>query len=220
MMKSGQEHIAQLRDGRHVMIGGKRVEDVSRHPAFERTVATVGGLFDFARAAENHELMTFATPSGARANRIWQLPETYADLTARPPGDRGLERAARRFSRPGAGPCRLLHFRHVYGARRVRGPRSRPAPGRSPAITNTPATTTSTSPMSSSIRRPTDRRAPRSSRTNSWRPASSIRTWAASRCGAPRCSAPAASWPTRSLSRSSSRSSPATRSTPSPSPSR
>ena len=83
MMKSGQEHIAQLRDGRHVMIGGKRVEDVSRHPAFERTVATVGGLFDFARAAENRELMTFATPSGARANRIWQLPETYADLTAR-----------------------------------------------------------------------------------------------------------------------------------------
>ena len=83
MMKTGEQHIASLRDGRHVMIGGQRVDDATRHPAFARSVASVGRLFDYACATENSELMTFATPSGGRANRIWQLPETFDELVQR-----------------------------------------------------------------------------------------------------------------------------------------
>ncbi len=82
-MKTGDTHIAGLRDGRTVFINGNRVDDVTRHPAFARSVQSVGKLFDFAAAAENRDLMTFATPSGGRANRIWQLPETFDDLIER-----------------------------------------------------------------------------------------------------------------------------------------
>ncbi|WP_249123191.1 MULTISPECIES: 4-hydroxyphenylacetate 3-hydroxylase N-terminal domain-containing protein [unclassified Bradyrhizobium] len=83
IMKSGEKHIAGLRDGRTVFINGERVDDVTRHPAFARAVQSVGKLFDYASAPENQELMTFKTPTGGRANRIWQLPESYAELVER-----------------------------------------------------------------------------------------------------------------------------------------
>ena len=37
----------------------------------------------FAIAPDNRELMTFATPTGERANRIWELPETFEQLVTR-----------------------------------------------------------------------------------------------------------------------------------------
>ncbi len=81
-MKTGQQHIAGLRDGRAVFIDGKRVDDTTRHPAFRNAIQSVGKLFDFASDEANRELMTFATPAG-RANRIWQLPETFEELRQR-----------------------------------------------------------------------------------------------------------------------------------------
>ena len=83
MVKSGQEHLARLRDGRAVYLDGARVEDGTRHPAYAKAVQSVGGLFDFASSPANRELMTFATETGERANRIWQLPESYEDLLVR-----------------------------------------------------------------------------------------------------------------------------------------
>ena len=82
-MKTGQQHIAGLRDGRAVFIDGKRVDDTTRHPAFRNAIQSVGKLFDFAADEANRELMTFATPTGGRANRIWQLPETFEELRQR-----------------------------------------------------------------------------------------------------------------------------------------
>lgn len=83
MMKTGEQHIAGLRDNRTVLIDGVRVDDVTRHPAFARVITSVGRLFDFACAPENRELMTYETPTGARANRIWQLPSSYEELVRR-----------------------------------------------------------------------------------------------------------------------------------------
>ena len=36
MIKTGKEHLNQLRDGRVVYIGNERVDDVTTHPAFEK----------------------------------------------------------------------------------------------------------------------------------------------------------------------------------------
>ncbi len=83
MMKTGEQHIAGLKDNRTVLIDGQRVDDVTSHPAFARSVASVGRLFNFAIAPENRELMTYETPKGERANRIWQLPKSYAELVER-----------------------------------------------------------------------------------------------------------------------------------------
>lgn len=83
MTKTGQEHLASLRDGRSIFIDGARVEDVTTHRAFRNVARSVGGLFDFANDASRRELMTFETEAGGRANRIWQLPTSYADLVER-----------------------------------------------------------------------------------------------------------------------------------------
>ncbi len=83
MTKTGQEHLASLRDGRTIFIDGARVEDVTTHRAFRNVARSVGGLFDFANDASRRELMTFETETGGRANRIWQLPTSYADLVER-----------------------------------------------------------------------------------------------------------------------------------------
>ena len=81
MIKSGAEHIASLRDGRAVYLHGRTVTDVTTHPAYANAVKTTGRLFDFAR--QQPELMSFVAGNGERANRIWQLPTSYAELAGR-----------------------------------------------------------------------------------------------------------------------------------------
>lgn len=83
MTKSGQDHISSLRDDRSIYIDGARVEDVTTHRAFRNVVKSVGELFDFANDPANRDLMTYETEGGGRANRIWQLPTSYANLVER-----------------------------------------------------------------------------------------------------------------------------------------
>ena len=64
MTKTGQEHLASLRDGRSIFIDGARVKDVTTHRAFRNVARSVGGLFDFANDASRRELMTFETETG------------------------------------------------------------------------------------------------------------------------------------------------------------
>jgi 4-hydroxyphenylacetate 3-monooxygenase len=83
MTRSGQEHLASLRDGRTIFLDGARVDDVTAHGAFRNVAQTVAGLFDFANDPANRALMTFETETGTPANRIWQLPRSHADLVER-----------------------------------------------------------------------------------------------------------------------------------------
>jgi 4-hydroxyphenylacetate 3-monooxygenase len=83
-MRNGAGHLNSLRDGREVYILGRRVEDVTAHPAFRNSVASAAGLYDFQSSPENVEKMTFASPqTGERVNRSWQLPRTYEELVQR-----------------------------------------------------------------------------------------------------------------------------------------
>jgi 4-hydroxyphenylacetate 3-monooxygenase len=84
MIKTGAQHVATLKDGRQVFINGELSGDVTAHPAFRRSIASIGTLYDFQSRPENGELMTFETSDGSgRANRIWQLPRNYQELTDR-----------------------------------------------------------------------------------------------------------------------------------------
>lgn len=83
MIKTGEQHIESLRDGREIYLDGELVGDVSTHPAFRGAVASIGRMFDFQSAPENRELMTFETDTGTRANRIWELPGSYDALVNR-----------------------------------------------------------------------------------------------------------------------------------------
>jgi 4-hydroxyphenylacetate 3-monooxygenase len=83
MPKSGSDHLASLRDGRSIYIDGARVEDPTSCRAFRNVASSVKRLYDFASCPANRDLMTFETETGGRANRIWQLPASYADLIER-----------------------------------------------------------------------------------------------------------------------------------------
>ena len=83
-MKNGFDHLASLHDGRDVYISGARVDDVTTHPSFRRSVASAAALYDFQCAPANVESQTFVSPdTGDRVNRCWQLPTTLAELVER-----------------------------------------------------------------------------------------------------------------------------------------
>ena len=121
--------------------------DVVEHPAFRRTIQSVGTLFDFASRPDNVDLMTFETPDGRgqRANRIWQLPLSYEDLVVR---RRALEawaelhggflgRAPDHVASCLSGMVMGIDVFEAYDRARA---------GRSRTITDTPGTTISISP--------------------------------------------------------------------------
>jgi len=83
-VKTGQDHIASLCDGRDVYIYGERVADVTAHRAFRNSVRSAAALYDFQAQPSKIDAMTFASPdTGRRINRCWQLPGSYAELLDR-----------------------------------------------------------------------------------------------------------------------------------------
>jgi 4-hydroxyphenylacetate 3-monooxygenase len=84
MAKSGNEHIASLRDGRQIFLDGRLVEDHVNHPAFRSSVRSAAALYDYQAAPENLKRMTFRSPTtGNAVNRTWQLPTSYHELLER-----------------------------------------------------------------------------------------------------------------------------------------
>jgi len=84
MIKTGNQHIAMLRDGREVYLDGKRVTDVTSHPAFRNSIRSYANLYDFQAQPGNVDKMTFQ-PAGTdrRVSRIWELPTSYNELVER-----------------------------------------------------------------------------------------------------------------------------------------
>ena len=64
MLRTGQEHLKSLRDGRVVYIGSERIDDVTRHPAFRNAAQTVAALYDMKADPANRETMTYEEDGG------------------------------------------------------------------------------------------------------------------------------------------------------------
>src|SRR5262249_41572299 len=67
MLRTGKEHLESLRDGRIVYIGGEKVDDVTRHPAFRGAAATVAALYDMKVDPANRDVMTYEEDGGRHA---------------------------------------------------------------------------------------------------------------------------------------------------------
>jgi 4-hydroxyphenylacetate 3-monooxygenase len=82
MMRTGQQYIDSLRDGRTVFLDGAHVPDVTQHPAFQGIIATVAQMYD--AAADLRCGMTFADPrTGKLANKVFLIPRSRDDLAER-----------------------------------------------------------------------------------------------------------------------------------------
>jgi len=83
-IKTGQDHIESLHDGRNVYIYGSPVADVTTHKAFRNAIRMVAALYDFQAQPDVADTLTFASPdTGRRINRCWQLPDSYTQLVER-----------------------------------------------------------------------------------------------------------------------------------------
>jgi 4-hydroxyphenylacetate 3-monooxygenase len=115
-MRSGEEYLRSLRDGRRVYADGERVKDVTTHPAFREAAKSIARLFDIAAAPENREIMAYPSPTtGAPVWRCWQIPKNHAELTAR---RRAAETwAAATFGLMGRTPDHVAGFIAGYAAK-------------------------------------------------------------------------------------------------------
>src|SRR5277367_1554720 len=59
MLKTGLEHLEQLRDGRAVYIGRELVRDVTIHPAFRNGARSIALIYDMKADPRNAETASF-----------------------------------------------------------------------------------------------------------------------------------------------------------------
>ena len=82
MLRTGDEYLASLRDGRRVYYGGERVADVTAHPAFRNTARSFARIYDRKREAQNLAAMSFVE-DGERSTSWFLLPKSRKDLEQR-----------------------------------------------------------------------------------------------------------------------------------------
>ena len=86
-MRGGAAYVAGLQDGRAIFLDGKRVDDVTTHPAFAESVRRIAERYD---AAQSSDVTTCLDPAtGQRIGAMWLIPRSAEDL--------GRRRAVHRF---------------------------------------------------------------------------------------------------------------------------
>ena len=163
-MRTGDEYLRSLKDGRRVFVDGELVKDVTTHPAFRQAARSIATLYDIAAQPELRERMTFTSPkTGEPVHRAWQIPQD-ACRPARAAAVLGdLGGGDLRPDGPRARSCRRLLRRLCRGAAVLRQRRASNSPTISSRSTNSCATTTSIAATRSCRRRSTAR-SPRISR--------------------------------------------------------
>ena len=65
---TGERYIESLRDGREVWLDGKRVDDVTTHPAFSGMVHEMARIYDLQYTDEYIDQMTYPSAETATAS--------------------------------------------------------------------------------------------------------------------------------------------------------
>ncbi len=81
---TGAEFLESLRDGRNVYIYGERVDDVTTHPAFRNSAASVALLYDALHAKETKDVLTAPTDtgSGGYTHKFFKVAHSREDTIA------------------------------------------------------------------------------------------------------------------------------------------
>lgn len=80
MLRTGEEYIDSIRDGREVWINGEKVKDVPSHPMFKPIVDIRARIYDLAHEQQTSEVMSYYDESiGEGCPIANKLPETKQD---------------------------------------------------------------------------------------------------------------------------------------------
>lgn len=81
-MRTGEQYLKTLNDGRTVILDGQAVGNVLEHPAFARVARTMAELFDIAADPENG-MQYHSEEIDGPANRVFGAPRSAEELTLR-----------------------------------------------------------------------------------------------------------------------------------------
>lgn len=79
---TGEQYIASLRDGREIWLQGKRVEDVTTHPAFRNPIRMIARLYDSMHSGDLVDEVTAPTDTGNGGFTMpfFKTPKSSADI--------------------------------------------------------------------------------------------------------------------------------------------
>ncbi|WP_136611076.1 4-hydroxyphenylacetate 3-hydroxylase family protein [Sinomonas albida] len=81
-MRTGEEYIKTLNDGRTVLLDGQAVDNVAEHPAFRSVIRTIAELFDIAADPANG-MQYHSEEIGGPANLVFSIPRSPEQLRSR-----------------------------------------------------------------------------------------------------------------------------------------
>lgn len=81
-LKTPEEYVASLRDGRVTYWDGERIDDITTHPRFQVPIALTAKDYEY-DSAEYGSLRRYETEDGGVAHRIYQIPRNEKDLATR-----------------------------------------------------------------------------------------------------------------------------------------
>ncbi|MBV9077372.1 MAG: 4-hydroxyphenylacetate 3-monooxygenase [Methylobacteriaceae bacterium] len=82
MLKTGQDFLEGLRDGRVVYVGSERIDDVTRHPAFRNAAHSIAEIYDLKADPAYRDLMSFEE-GGERFSAYYLKARSRDDLVRR-----------------------------------------------------------------------------------------------------------------------------------------
>jgi 4-nitrophenol 2-monooxygenase / 4-nitrocatechol 4-monooxygenase, oxygenase component len=82
-MRTGQEYLESLRDGRRLYVGGELIEDVTTHPSTRGYAEQIARYYDLHLDPEHADVLTFVDDDGNRQSMHWFLPRSKEDVQRR-----------------------------------------------------------------------------------------------------------------------------------------
>ncbi len=79
MIRTGEEFIESIRDGREVYMNGEKIRDVPSHPAFKPIVDIRARIYDLAHDEKTRRIMTYTDDEGETNAISLKLPQTQQD---------------------------------------------------------------------------------------------------------------------------------------------
>ena len=83
-VRTGEQYLEGIRDGREVWLDGKRVDDVTTHPKLARMARTMASVYDLQHDPALRDKMTFTSPSSGEPVALsYIVPRSQDDLMRR-----------------------------------------------------------------------------------------------------------------------------------------
>jgi 4-hydroxyphenylacetate 3-monooxygenase len=79
---TGKEYLASLDDGREVWIYGKRVKNITEHPAFRNSARMIARFYDALHDPATKDVMTCPTEWGGFTHRYFRAPKSVGEQVA------------------------------------------------------------------------------------------------------------------------------------------